>query len=416
MPLSHPGRFRPSTLFMSAAHTASSAPSETLDHLRDKRKGLHESILDPPERPSRPRHSRKQPEGHIPRPPNAFILFRSSFVRSQRVSPDVETNPTTISKIIGLTWKSLPADERRVWYARARQAVEEHRSRFPEYAFHPSQRRPRGGKAEKQMEARRKVRQRVVENPERCVKIAELLGEGKHGEALDGAMQEFDRDRESLRIVTRFEPPITATTYRRASSAPADTEHPATFSSSTPVVVQRRRSSSSGPSSRSRETSATIDDLPISLNSALAPSSAVDTPIDPEYFCFSAFSFDSALPVASTDSTCDPLWLSGPHESPTWNNSSHSSMDDLRRAANHGRQYPPELDLDTLITEEYAHDLHPLSASSSDSTFAPTAWYSYDYGTNSPSYVPDIDSQIEPRLTQVESDFMNLMAQYSLQA
>ncbi|KAJ6494253.1 hypothetical protein C8R45DRAFT_1212308 [Mycena sanguinolenta] len=386
---------------MPAAPSAS--PEPNLDDLQGKGRGPEEFSL---AKPSRPRHSRKQPEGHIPRPPNAFILFRSSFVRSQIVSPDVETNPTTMSKIIGLTWKNLPADERRVWYARARQAVEEHRRRFPDYSFRPSQRRARGGgngKAQKQTEARRKVRQRVVENPERCVKIAELLGEGKHGEALDGAMQEFDRER-MPGIVTRFEPPVTATAYRRASSAPVRDTDPE------PVVAQGRRSSSSSPSSRSREPVAPTVDQPV--NFTLAQSPTVSTPLQTDPFDLSTFSFDSAMPVAFTDPAFDPLWFCDAQDSPTWSTPSpFSTNDDFKLSADQAPEHPPALDLDALINAEYAHEAHAPSELSSNATLVPIGGYSY----NDAAYLAEIESQTEPALSQIEADFMNLMAQYSLE-
>jgi len=62
-----------------------------------------------PELPSRdtmpptPRasHAKKRDASYIPRPPNAFILFRSSFIKSQRVPGNVEGNHSTLSKIIG---------------------------------------------------------------------------------------------------------------------------------------------------------------------------------------------------------------------------------------------------------------------------------------------------------------------------
>jgi hypothetical protein len=38
----------------------------------------------------------------IPRPPNAFILFRASFIRQQKITGKVEANHGTLSKIIGL--------------------------------------------------------------------------------------------------------------------------------------------------------------------------------------------------------------------------------------------------------------------------------------------------------------------------
>ena len=50
---------------------------------------------------SRGSHGRKRDASYIPRPPNAFILFRSSFIRSQQVPGKVEGNHSTLSKIVG---------------------------------------------------------------------------------------------------------------------------------------------------------------------------------------------------------------------------------------------------------------------------------------------------------------------------
>jgi hypothetical protein len=51
--------------------------------------------------PERASHGKKRDASYIPRPPNAFILFRSSFIRSQQVPEKVEGNHSTLSKIIG---------------------------------------------------------------------------------------------------------------------------------------------------------------------------------------------------------------------------------------------------------------------------------------------------------------------------
>ena len=51
--------------------------------------------------PDRASHGKKRDASYIPRPPNAFILFRSSFIRSQQVPEKVEGNHSTLSKIIG---------------------------------------------------------------------------------------------------------------------------------------------------------------------------------------------------------------------------------------------------------------------------------------------------------------------------
>lgn len=183
-----------------------------------------EHILFPPTEPiaapKRQPHSRKKPENHIPRPPNAFILFRSSFIKSQHVSTEVETNHSTLSKIIGITWQSLPDQERQIWHQKAKEALEEHKRRFPKYAFRPVQTKAKGASSEK-----RKVREVEPKDLKRCEKIAQLLVEGKKGQALENAIQEFDKHHVP-EIVTRFEAPITARSYRRSSSAPIpDTEN-----------------------------------------------------------------------------------------------------------------------------------------------------------------------------------------------
>ncbi|KAF8635756.1 hypothetical protein AX15_000366 [Amanita polypyramis BW_CC] len=162
----------------------------------------------------RPGHGRRKPEDHIPRPPNAFILFRSSFIRGQHVSPEVETDHSTLSKIIGLTWQNLPEKERQVWHEKARVAKEEHRRRFPGYTFRPNM-KGRNGKT-----GRRTVREVFPKDVKRCAKIAELLVKGKKGEELDVAMQEFDKYHK-VEIVTKFEEPITAQQFARSSSVPA---------------------------------------------------------------------------------------------------------------------------------------------------------------------------------------------------
>jgi hypothetical protein len=161
--------------------------------------------------PRRQAHTKKKPENHIPRPPNAFILFRSYFIKSQHVSTEVETNHSTLSKIIGLTWQNLPEEERQLWHSKAREALDEHKRKFPKYAFRPVQTKAKGAASEK-----RKVREVEPKDIKRCTKIAQLLVEGKKGHELDAAIQEFDKHHVP-EIVTRFEAPITARAYRRSS-------------------------------------------------------------------------------------------------------------------------------------------------------------------------------------------------------
>ncbi|KAF7337130.1 HMG box domain-containing protein [Mycena venus] len=79
----------------------------------------------------------KRAPSYIPRPPNAFILFRSSFIRSQNVPGRVEGNHSTLSKIIGKYWHALPPSERARWEDKARAAQAEHRRRYPDWRFRP---------------------------------------------------------------------------------------------------------------------------------------------------------------------------------------------------------------------------------------------------------------------------------------
>ncbi|KAJ7131150.1 hypothetical protein C8R44DRAFT_871678 [Mycena epipterygia] len=373
-----------------------------------------------PSRPPRTRHTRIQPAGHIPRPPNAFILFRSSLIRSQRVPSAVEPSHSTLSKIIGLTWQHLPEAERSVWHAKALEASEEHRRRFPAYAFRPQNRRPRAkGESKKHKDAtKRKTREHEMDDPARCEKIAELLVEGKHGSALDAAVQEFDRDRVPANIVARFEPPITATAYHRSSSAPVEPEPGFLVTTSA-----RRRSSSSGPPCRSRNGS----DLPAAVQSDVPDSMqncAVDNFLSPwateaeaPYFEFSALSFSPTAGSPPTfpdfsyepsgEFTCTPLRM-GLDSSQTFS--------DFKLSA-----HPEPMDIGALIAEDWAraalsagyppfvHDSSQPQYDSDSASIAPSYFGGVENLASQPCYLA------EPR-PRIDSDLALLMAQYSLGA
>ncbi|KAG8830397.1 hypothetical protein FRC20_008433, partial [Serendipita sp. 405] len=57
--------------------------------------------------------------GYIPRPPNAFILFRNDLIARKAVPTSSEADHSTISKIIGVCWRTLPPHQRRRWEQRA---------------------------------------------------------------------------------------------------------------------------------------------------------------------------------------------------------------------------------------------------------------------------------------------------------
>ncbi|KAJ2914339.1 hypothetical protein MD484_g6081, partial [Candolleomyces efflorescens] len=243
-------------------------------------------------------HSKKKPENHIPRPPNAFILFRSSFIKQQHVSQEVETNHSTLSKIIGIAWKSMPEIERQKWHAKAKEEQEAHRRKFPKYAFKPQQAKGKGGTGSK-----RKVREVEPKDLKRCAKIAELLVQGMKGKELDNEIAEFDKHHVP-EIVTRFEAPITECTFRRASSAPIpDTELTIEQQSFLPKEKPEPRKVRSFSARPTRCPTPQVEVQPI----VDAIGESQPAPLKEENFQdFSAFSFDNVgSPVANF--VCDPL-------------------------------------------------------------------------------------------------------------
>lgn len=213
---------------------------------------------DPAAASRRSGHTKKKPANHIPRPPNAFILFRSAFIKSQHVSTEVETNHSTLSKIIGLTWQNLPEDERQIWHSKAKAALDEHKRKFPQYAFRPLHSKDKGSE-------KRKVREVGPKDLKRCAKIAELLVEGLKGQELEEAIQEFDKTHVP-EIVTRFEAPVTAKMFRHSSSSSGTDDED---DEPKPAKKSRRRTTrqpspqpSQAPSPTTNNETEVVDDYP----------------------------------------------------------------------------------------------------------------------------------------------------------
>lgn len=143
--------------------------------------------------------------GYIPRPPNAFMLFRADFVRQKHVPGSIETNHGSLSKIIGNCWRSLPLEEKRVWEVKAKHAKAEHKLTYPEYRFRPIHNK------------NKEKKEKPVTTPDderRCEEVAQLLLEGKKGDELAAAVKSLDRLRtDSPDVELRYP-------HRRSSSVP----------------------------------------------------------------------------------------------------------------------------------------------------------------------------------------------------
>lgn len=98
----------------------------------------------------------KQKQNRIPRPPNAFILYRKSK-QSSLSALDEEISNNDASKLIGKMWHNESEAEKQRWHQMAIQKKLEHMQLYPEYKYHP--RRP------SEKPKRKKRKEFLVENP-----------------------------------------------------------------------------------------------------------------------------------------------------------------------------------------------------------------------------------------------------------
>ncbi|KAI0308485.1 high mobility group box domain-containing protein, partial [Amylostereum chailletii] len=71
----------------------------------------------------------------IPRPRNAFILFRCDFVAQKKVPASVEHDHRNISRIAGKIWQEMSERQRAPWVKMAEQEKEIHRRKYPGYRY-----------------------------------------------------------------------------------------------------------------------------------------------------------------------------------------------------------------------------------------------------------------------------------------
>ncbi|KAJ7638758.1 hypothetical protein FB45DRAFT_411066 [Roridomyces roridus] len=74
----------------------------------------------------------------IPRPPNAFILYRSDLIAKGSIP---NNRQQTLSRVAGECWNLLAPKEKKMWQDRAAQRAAAHQLEYPDYHFKPS---PRG--------------------------------------------------------------------------------------------------------------------------------------------------------------------------------------------------------------------------------------------------------------------------------
>lgn len=124
--------------------------SQTLEYLSafaDQRE------LTPPDLHSQCR-GRKGKNGNAPRPPNAFMLFRSDFWRfnKERIP---ERDHRQISRIAAHCWNSLDESRRIPYQERARQLKDEHAQLYPQHKYNLPAKERASKKAKKEWTGRR---------------------------------------------------------------------------------------------------------------------------------------------------------------------------------------------------------------------------------------------------------------------
>ncbi|OAX43914.1 HMG-box [Rhizopogon vinicolor AM-OR11-026] len=81
---------------------------------------------------------------HIPRPPNAFMLYRSHMLKS-RGNADPEKRQQNLSRIAGQLWRGMSDEDRAVWHKKATEVHAAHYAKYPHYKFKPNRKGAKSG-------------------------------------------------------------------------------------------------------------------------------------------------------------------------------------------------------------------------------------------------------------------------------
>ena len=134
--------------------------------------------------PARSSHSRKKKPGHIPRPPNAFLIFRSELWNKEKIKSSVERDHRQISRIAGRYWQELTDDERAPYHVLAEEAKRLHAQKYPDYKYSPVYRKDKATKRKAKPEDTGKVL--------RCKRVALLMRQGFEGDDLQRELERHD--------------------------------------------------------------------------------------------------------------------------------------------------------------------------------------------------------------------------------
>jgi len=159
-------------------------------------------------------------EKRVPRPRNAFMLFRSAFWKEQRIKRSVEHDHRHISRIVGHYWNKMSTEEKNYWHRKADEEKAEHEMKHPGYRFCPT--------ARTKKPVKRRVKRNGADDLRRCQQVAELLLSGKQGDDLEEAVESLNVEGGHLDPSTN---PASANNNESPDRRAWDLDHP-TFRSS----------------------------------------------------------------------------------------------------------------------------------------------------------------------------------------
>ncbi|GAA6040778.1 hypothetical protein JCM8097_003296 [Rhodosporidiobolus ruineniae] len=143
-------------------------------------------------------HGRRVSIGHIPRPRNAFILFRSHAVQTGLIPKTMGiTDHKNISQIVGGVWRGLSEEERRQWEELAKEEKRLHKEKYPDYKFAPKQKGTRAPIGEGKKAKARAARDALERIREEALSGSGSSGVDRDSDAGDGSDADYRVDSDS---------------------------------------------------------------------------------------------------------------------------------------------------------------------------------------------------------------------------
>lgn len=112
------------------------------------------------------------------------MIYRSEFYRKDLMTPDVERDHRIISRVIGMCWKKLSAQEKKVWFEKAAGEKQAHQLKYPDYRF-----RPQYSGEQKQ---KRNVKRNGPKELKRCAALADAIVDGQEVDVIKAIAKAYD--------------------------------------------------------------------------------------------------------------------------------------------------------------------------------------------------------------------------------